>query len=392
MNKAERTKLIVLLGAVAAIGPLSIDMYLPGFSAIAKDLDTSIAKVSVSLTAYFVGISLGQLVYGPILDRYGRIKPLLIGFGLYLIAAIASALAPDIYSFIGMRFLLALGGCVGMVAARAMIRDNYEGDGIARAFSSLILVIGAAPIIAPTLGGYVVAWLGWRYIFWFLAAYAFVLLFLVRFLLDDRRGPDPGVNLRPRAVLANYGSVFRNSDFRVYGISAAIGLAGMFTYISGSPFVFMDLLGLNEEQFGWVFGANALGFIGGSQINKALLRKRNSASVSFFMAILTLVSACYLLFNVSLGLSNLWAFLGGLFSFTLSLGFVNPNLQALALQPFKQNAGVASALIGSIRMMGGAVASALVGLLHNGTAYPMVGLMLFCASSVFLILLLRRIT
>lgn len=392
MNRAERTKLIVILGAVAAIGPLSIDMYLPGFSAIAKDLDTTIGKVSMSLTAYFIGISLGQVVYGPILDRFGRIKPLLFGFGLYLLAAVASALAPDIYSFIGMRFLLALGGCVGMVAARAMIRDNYEGDGIARAFSSLILVIGVAPIIAPTLGGYVVAWLGWRYIFWFLAAYSFILLFLVRFFLDDRRGPDHRVNLKPRAVLINYWSVMKNADFRIYGLSATIGLAGMFTYISGSPFVFMDLLGLTEEQFGWFFGANALGFIGGSQINKALLRKRDSAAVSFGMSMLTLASTLYLLVNVYLGLPNLWAFLGGLFSFTLSLGFVNPNLQALALQPFKQNAGVASALIGSIRMMGGAVASGLVGLLHNGTAYPMVGLMLLCAVSVFTILLLRRVT
>lgn len=391
MNQAQRNKLIIILGAIAAIGPLSIDMYLPGFSAIAQDLNTDISHVSLSLTTYFIGISVGQLVYGPLLDRFGRKKPLLIGFGLYLLAALGCAMAPNISSFIGLRLLLALGGCVGMVASRAIIRDRYESDEIARAFSALILVMGVAPIIAPTLGGHIVAAYGWRYIFWFLSVYAALLLLVIFFLLRESHGNHPEVSLRPKQVSRNYWSVLRNKEFLVYGMAATLGLAGMFSYISGAPYVVMERLGFSEEAFGWLFGINAMGFIACSQINRWLLKKRNSENVSMGVSYFTLLSAASLIISVSLNIPSVYAFLGALFIFISSLGFINPNLQGLALSPFKNNAGVASALIGSLRMLGGAVASSLVGIFHNDTAWPMVILMSICALLVFSILLGRRL-
>lgn len=390
LSPQRRRKLILILGSIAAIGPLSIDMYLPGFSAIAADLNTTVSRVSLSLTTYFVGISIGQIIYGPLLDRFGRKPPLLIGFTLYFLAAIGCALATDIVSFILLRFLLALGGCVGMVASRAIIRDHFENDEIARAFSSLILVMGAAPIIAPTIGGQLVAGPGWRSIFWFLTAYSFALVLLVRFALPESRGRQNSVSLKPREIARNYWSVMRNRTFLIYGTAGTIGLASMFTYIAGSPLVIMEILGFDETSYGWLFGLNALGFISGSQINKQWLRKRHSEQVSLIMSGLTLLSALLLLISLLMGIPSVWFFLACLFLFTSSLGFVNPNLQAIALGPFRENAGVASALVGSIRMTGGAIASALVGILANGTAYPMVLLMLGCALSVSGILLYQR--
>lgn len=382
MSNKRKNKLIAILGAVAALGPLSIDMYLPGFSAIARDLHTNIGEVSLSLTAYFIGISTGQLVYGPLLDRYGRKKPLLVGFGLYLLAAIACALAPSIELFILYRLLLAFGGCVGMVASRAIIRDHFESNEIARAFSSLILVMGAAPIVAPSIGGQVVAHFGWRYIFWFLAAYAGMLLFLVRFALRESHRPDPGLSLRPKAVGKQYWSVLQNRDFYTYGLAGTIGIGGMFGYIAGSPFVIMEMLNFSETAYGWLFGANALGFIASSQINRALLKKRNSEELSRWVSLITLGLSVFLAFQSGLGIPQPWLFLSGLFFFMCSLGFINPNLQALALSPFKKQAGVASALVGAMRMMGGAIASALIGLLHNATAMPMTALMALAALGV----------
>lgn len=372
---SPQNRLIAILGAIAAIGPLSIDMYLPGFPAIAQDLNTSISQVSLSLTAYFAGISAGQFIYGPLLDRYGRKRPLLIGFALYLLAAIGCAMAPNIYSFILLRLLLALGGCVGMVAARAIIRDSFENADIARAFSSLILVMGVAPIAAPTLGGLLISEWGWRSVFWVLTAYSAGLLVLIGFGLGETHAPDPAVSLRPRQVGKSYWKVLRNRQFLVYAIGGTIGMAALFTYISGAPFVLMNILDFDQRTFGWLFGTNALFFVVGSQVNRALLKRIETAVLTRGAALVASAAMLYLVVLVALGIPGPVSFMGGLFCFTFFLGLINPNLQAIALEPFRSSAGRASALMGSIRMLGGALASSLVGVLHNGTAWPMVGLM-----------------
>ncbi len=379
MTKKQERSLILILGAVATLGPFSIDTYLPGFPDIARDLNTDIAKVSLTLTSYFIGISAGQLIYGPLLDRYGRKKPLIIGISLYLVAALGCMLAPGIYYLIALRLLQALGGCVGMVASRAIIRDRFEVKEIARVFSSLILVMGVAPIIAPTLGGYLSSNFGWRSIFALLALLALAIILLITRVLAESRGPDPAVSLRPTRIAWNYWQVLTDRRFFVYSIAGSMAMAGLFAYIGGSPFVLMELMNFDETTYGWIFGANAGGFILGSQINRVVLQKRNSRVVTEWSAVLMLLTTLILVIGTLLGLLSAVSFLVGLFCFLFFLGFLNPNSNALAMEPFSENAGVASALIGSVRMLGGALSTALAGALHNGTEFPMIAIMLGCS-------------
>ncbi len=383
----HRLRLILLLGFIAALGPFSIDMYLPGFPAIADDLGTDISNISLTLTSYFIGISVGQLIYGPLLDRYGRKKPLLVGLAIYVVASVGCALAPDVGFLIGLRLLQALGGCVGMVASRAIVRDRFPVNEVARVFSALILVMGAAPIIAPTVGGFIADHYGWRVIFMVLTVLSLLMLVLVFFTLSESRDKDPEVSLRIDRVSVGYWAVLRNPDFFRFGMAGSLAMAGLFTYIAGSPFVLMELFGFSEQTFGWLFGLNAMGFIAGSQINRILLKKRDSVKVTRVTALLLLVVGVIMGVAFIAGFLTEWLLLPLLFIFLFLSGFINPNSTALALEPFEKNAGVASALIGSFRMFAGAIASGLIGILHNDTAGPMVWIMVVSSLGVYLLIL-----
>lgn len=387
LTAKQHRMLILVLGALSAIGPFSVDMYLPGFPAIASDFKTDIAHVTLSLTSYFIGISLGQLAYGPIMDRYGRRKPLLLGILIYIVAAAGCAFSPSVEVLIGLRFFLALGGCVGMTGSRAVVRDLFSGSEIARMLSMLMMVFGVAPIIAPTIGGLVVAGLGWRYIFVVLASIAALVFIAVRRFLPESKGPDPSVSLRPKSVALEYVAVFKDRDFLIYTFASAAAFGGFFSYISDSPFVYMKLLGFSETQFGWIYGANALGFIGASQVNRILLKRHGSVKL------LNTAVGAKLCVGLLLSIGTAVGFVGPIGTITLvfcylfCLGFVGPNAMALTLQPFSRNAGIAAALMGSLQMMAGASASALVSYLHNGTAQPMVSMMFGCAVLSLVILL-----
>lgn len=361
-------------------------MYLPGFSAIAEDLDTDIANVSLTLTSYFIGISVGQLIYGPLVDRYGRKKPLLVGLSIYLVAAIGCAFSPDIYWLIALRLILALGGCVGMVASRAIIRDIFPVDEVARVFSTLLLVMGVAPIVAPTLGGYVTSTFGWQYIFIILSGISALLIFTVYRFLNETKEKDPEVSLKPINVAKGYLEVLKNRQFVIYGLAGSLTMAGMFTYITGSPFVLMKIYGFSETTFGWIFGFNAFGFILGSQINRLWLRKRSSHSISNITSVMLFAATILLSLAAIFKLLSAEILITLLFCSLLFMGFVNPNTTALALEPFDKNAGVASALIGSFRMLSGAIASGLISLFFNGTEYPLIFIMTSCAIVVLFLL------
>lgn len=392
MNRKQQLNLIIILGALAALGPFSIDTYLPGFPAIAKDLETSISRVSITLTSYFIGISVGQLIYGPLLDRFGRKKPLILGLGLYFLTSLSCIFVPNIDMLIGLRLLQALGGCVGMVATRAIVRDRFEAREIARAFSSLILVMGVAPIIAPTIGGYIANALGWRYIFVLLSLFSATLIIILHNFLSESRGPDQTVSLKFGSIVQNYWEVLKNREFVLYGFAGSMAMAGLFVYIAGSPFVFMELLGFSEKSYGWLFGLNAFGFIAGSQLNRHVLKKRDSEKVTVVTAVLLFAISLSALTGAALHLMGTFLICASLFGFMFFLGFVNPNTTAMALAPFERNAGVASALIGSIRMLGGAVSTGLMGLIHNGTIFPMLSLMFICASVVIILVFGARIS
>lgn len=387
LTKIQKRGLIFVLGVIAALGPLSIDMYLPAFPEIAKDLNTTSKSVSLTLTSYFIGISLGQLFYGPIMDKYGRKKPLILGLSIFLISALACSFTPNINTLILFRFTLAVGGCAGMVASRAIVRDLFDDKEIARVFSTLILIMGVAPILAPALGSWMINIFNWRYIFIFLSVFSAMLILLVVYTLPESNLNRAKAKLKLNSSLVNYYHVLKNPLFLNYALSGTFSMAAMFTYIAGSPLVLIEIYGLEEHNYAYIFGLNAAGFIVGSQVNSFLLRKKDTERLSFSTnGLAVIIGIAFLLVSVFTDIS-LNSFLIFLFSIMFLLGFVNPNTSALAIIPFSQNAGVASALLGSLRMLSGALASALLSVFYSGTELSMVALILFflCASFAFLI-------
>lgn len=370
---------ILILGALATISPFSIDMYLPGFTAIADDLGTTIDKVQLSLTSYVFGIALGQMIYGPLLDRYGRKKPLYIGLALYVLASIGCAFTNTVYSLILMRLFQAFGGCVGMVAAQALVRDIFPLNKSAQVFSLIILVIAVSPMIAPTLGGYVTASFGWHWVFILLAGIALLVMIGVYFLLPSGNKPDPSVSLRPAKVLRNYAAVAKDPQFLIYTLAGGVAMAGPFAYIVGSSDVYMNIYHLTEEQYGWAFAFVAFGMIGTTQTNHLLLRHYRSESlIKVGLAYQTFIGIC-LVVAIWMNWLEVYSFTALVFLFVAGHGIMTPNVTALAMAPFSKNAGSASALLGSFRLTAGAVVSAAVSILHNGTSMPMAGVMLVCA-------------
>jgi len=373
--------LILILGLLTAIGPFSIDMYLPAFPDIAKGLHTTVANVTLSLSSFFIGISFGQLLYGPLLERFGRKKHLYAGLCIYLIASVGCALAASVNALIVLRLLQALGGCVGMVAARAMVRDLFEVKENAKVFSMLMLVVAVSPIIAPTLGGYVTSLLGWRYVFVMLIIVDIVIIISAYFLLPESRKPNPNFSLRPGPILNSFSGVIRHPQFYTYALTAAVSAAGLYAYIGGSPHVFMEIFHVSEKQYGWIFALIAMGLIGASQVNSLLLRNYTSDQLIrvalFCQSVVGITTVCLTLF----GLTDLFVTIFLIFVFLCTQGFVFPNASALSLAAFGHTAGSASALLGAIQMTIGACTSALVSILQNHTALPMTGVMACCAIS-----------
>jgi DHA1 family bicyclomycin/chloramphenicol resistance-like MFS transporter len=273
MRGRKNFKIILILGLLSAIGPFSIDMYLPGFPAIAADLNTTVAKVSLSLSSFFIGISAGQMLYGPLIDRFGRKKPLYIGITIYLVASIGCAMTTSVDALIWLRLLQALGSCSGMVASRAMVRDLFPVNENAKVFSLLMLVVGVSPIIAPTLGGYLSAEFGWHYVFIVLAVMAAIILAAIHFFLPQSRQPNPDFSLKPKPIINNFIQVAKEPQFYTYALTGSIASAGLYAYISGSPSVFMEIYKVTEQHYGWIFAMVAIGLITSSQINTLLLRK-----------------------------------------------------------------------------------------------------------------------
>lgn len=375
MTKSQRIGLITTLGALSAIGPFSIDMYLPGFPAIAADLKVSVAVVGYSLTSYFIGISLGQLVYGPVSDRFGRRRPLLVGLAVYIVASVACGFSPTIDVLVALRFMMALGACVGMVLGRAIARDRFPVNEVPGVFSSFMLIIAVSPILAPSVGGYLAVTLGWRFVFFLLAAIAALLALVVVVSLPESKEPDPLFHLTPRHIAARYVSVVRNDQFFVFACVAALSSASTFAYISGAPFVFMQLFGLSQTQFGMAFALNGAGLIMGSQLNRVFLRRFSSAAITRAAVGSQAVIGALLAGGALFHLLTLPALFVLLCSFLFCAGLVGPNAAALALEPFATSAGTASALLGSFQMAIGSVATAIVSSLANGTALPMTAAM-----------------
>ena len=390
MKGKKKVFTILILGLLSSIGPLSIDMYLPGFPDIAKDLNSTVGYISLSLSSFFIGISFGQLIYGPLLDRFGRKKPLYIGLVIYLFASIGCAMATSANALIALRLLQALGGCVGMVASRAMVRDLFAVNDNAKIFSLLMLVVGVSPIIAPTLGGYVTAAFGWQSVFIILTFLAVIIIVAIHFWLPESREPDPNFSLHPKQILSNFRMVLVEPQFYTYCLTGSIAAAGLYAYIAGSPYVFMEIFYVSEKIYGWIFAFVAAGLICASQLNSVLLRKYSSEQIIRVALFCQSLTGLVLLGGSYFGLLGLYSTILLCFIFLSCQGFTFPNTSALSLAPFSKTAGSASALLGGIQMGIGALTSAAVSFFSNHTAVPMTMIMALCAITAFSILLIGR--
>lgn len=370
--------ILLILGALSAFGPLAIDFYLPAFPAMARAFATDAEHVQLSLAAYFIGLALGQLLYGPLADRYGRRKPLLVGVTLFTLASLACAFAPSLDWLIAARFVQALGGCAGMVVTRAVVRDRCDPVQGAKVFSQLMLVMGVAPILAPLAGGWLLGSFGWQAIFVSLTAFSAACGIAVALRLPETL-PADAQRAPLRGTFSRYVALFRDAEFVAFALAGGVAISGMFAYIAGSPFVFIELYGVPADQYGWLFGSNAAGFIIVSQINARLLRLRGPGFwlrrfVWFYFA-----CAVTLLLLALSKPAALWPLLIPLFAGLASLGSILPNATACAMAKQGRQAGLASALMGSLQFGVAALASASVGWLHNGTAIPMALVITVCA-------------
>jgi DHA1 family bicyclomycin/chloramphenicol resistance-like MFS transporter len=389
-NPNKSFRVILILGLLTTIGPFSIDMYLPAFPAIAKDLNTSVAQVMLSLSSFFIGISAGQLIYGPLLERFGRKPPLYAGLFLYLIASIGCAMATSIDSLIAFRFLQAIGGCAGMVTARAIVRDLFEVKDSAKIFSTLMLVVAVSPIIAPTVGGYITASFSWRIIFVILIGVTILIMIGVHYLLPESKTANPNHSLKPAAVTRDFIVILTNPQFYVFALTGAVAAAGLYAYISGSPYVFMNIFRVSEKQYGWIFAILAMGVIGSSQLNTLALKKYTSEQMIGLALACQSVIGLLLPITFLSGWGDLYSTLILIFLFLSCQGFIFPNASALSLAAFGHNAGNASALLGAVQLSIGALASALVSVLQDGSALSMTGVMAACPIIALLIFMMGR--
>ena len=371
-------RLAIVLGALSAMGPLAIDMYLPALPTIGRDLGASATAVQLSLAAYFIGIALGQAFYGPLSDRLGRKPALYSGLIIFALASIGCALAPSIEVLVVCRFLQALGGCAPLVIPRAVVRDQFDERGSVRMLSTLILVMGAAPILAPLLGGQLLTAFGWRSVFWLLTAYAVVWLLLAIVFLPESLPPAQRRREPFSVVLAVYGALLRDRLYLRYVVVGSLVFSGLLAYIASSPFVFIELFHVPPERFGLFFGMNAVGLIAASQVNGWLAARMDPRRILRLVLPVSAGSGVLLLVDASTGFGGFAGILVPLFLYIATHGFVMPNTTALAMAPHGRVAGSASALLGTIQFVLGATAGAVVGLLGNGTAVPLAAVVAGC--------------
>jgi len=375
-------RLTLVLGAVMATGPLALDMYLPALPTLEAEFAASTARVQHTVSAYLFGMGLGQLAFGPLTDRFGRKRPLLVGLGIFALASAGCALAHSIDSFVLLRFAQALGGSAGMVVIRAVIRDRFDALQSARVLSLMMLVMGVAPILAPLAGGLLLVKGSWHWIFWVLAAYALFCVAAVFLFLEESHPPDARAPSVGRA-LAGVLPLMRDKRFLGPDLVFIAAFGAFFAYLAAAPFVFIRFFSVPADRFGWYFGANALGFITVSQLNRRLLAGRGPRRVLGWGVYLLGVAALLLLACALTGIAGFAGVFGALFLVVASLGLIASNASAVALAPFGDRAGGAASLLGASQALTGVVASAAVGWIHAQGALPMAVVVAACAAISF---------
>lgn len=382
--------LIFILGLLATIDPFSIDFYLPAFSSIAKDVGTTTAKVSLSISSYFIGLAIGQISYGPVIDRFGRKQPLYFGLTGFIIACIGCMMAHSIQALIILRFLQALAGGVAGIGAFAMVRDFFPVEESARIFSMLLLIIGISPLIAPSAGGFIAAALGWQWVFIALIIIVVIMMLLVYFFLPEGHQPDPTVSLSMKPIVKTFYGILKNRQFITCVLTGSFSFTTLFIYVAGAPVIFMDIFKLDTKHFSLIFTLLSCCFLASSQVNVWLLKRFQS--VQIFQTALMLqifISIVILVFTLS-GITSLASTIV-LFILVLScIGSIMPNATALALAPFEQNIGSASALMGFLQLGISSIISSLIGLLNTKTMLPVALLLVLTTVTAGIILFAGR--
>lgn len=367
------------MGALTAIGPFAIDMYLPAFPTIAANLGVPRGDVERTLAAYLIGLAMAQVFYGPMADRYGRKPPLMVGLALFMVASLGCALSGSVEALTGWRVVQAMGGAAGIVIPRAVIRDHYETHEAARAMSLLMLIMGLAPILAPLAGGQLLAITSWRSLFWIMLTGGALLMFAVARIMKESLAPERVVPLRWSTILRNYRDLFAHRGFMAHSLAGGFGQAGMFAYIIGSPRVFIELYGVPPQYYGLLFGTNALSLIICSQISARLLRTYTPQQLQRrALTSLALASLAAVALTLA-GWMTLPLLMLCLISYMGSQGFVNPNSAALALSDQGKRLGAASALLGTLQLSCGALAGFAVSAWQTDSALPLTTTLATCA-------------
>ncbi|MGW0212921.1 multidrug effflux MFS transporter [Micromonospora chokoriensis] len=367
MTNRQRVQLVLVLGALIAIGPLTIDMYLPALPAITAGLQTTETAVQLTLTGTLVGLALGQLLIGPLSDVVGRRIPLLAGLAAHIVASVLCVFAPSITVLGALRVLQGLGVAAATVVATAVVRDLFSGASFARIFSRLMLVMGLAPILAPTLGSGLLRWTEWRGVFAALAVLGALLIVVAALRLQETlpvaRRRHGGV----AATLRDYRGLFNDRAFVGLVLVAGLAMAALFAYVSGSSFVLQQEYGLNEQEFGVAFGAGAVGLIAATQFNVRVLRRYTPQQILVSALIAGTAAGLLLVLFAATGFGGLGTLLAALWLVLAAAGLALPNAPALAMSRHSEAAGTAAALLGAVQFGIGALSAPLAGLFGTGS-------------------------
>ncbi len=371
-------RMVLLLGAIIAFPPMAIDMYLPALPTIGAALRSSPEAAQQTVSAFFAGLAIGQFFYGSASDRLGRRGPLLTGIGLFVLASVLCAVATTMPMLLLGRVLQALGACGGIVISRAIVRDRFDHNHSAQVLSQLMLVMGLAPILAPLLGGWVLAVAGWRAIFWVLVVFGIAVGVAAFFALPESRSDATAQQARAENPVGAYFRLIRQRRMVGYMLGGCLNSACLFTYIGASPGLLMGTYGVSASDFGWFFGANAAGLIGASQLNRVLLRRHSSDQVLAVFGVVAVIAAVVMAIAAFTGFGGMWGVLVPLFFALASYGIMTGNTSAGALSVDPYRAGSASAVMGAAAFGAGAAVSAITALFHDNSARPLACAFVIC--------------
>jgi DHA1 family bicyclomycin/chloramphenicol resistance-like MFS transporter len=370
VSRSSRLWIVLVLGSLASFGPLSLDMYLPALPVLANDLHTTTSLAQMSLTACMLGLSIGQLIAGSVSDVRGRRMPLLIGLVVYAISSVLCMFSPTIWVFLGLRFVQGMAGAAGIVISRAIVRDMYEGVELTKFFALLMLVNGAVPILAPIVGGQILQFTSWRGVFLVLSLIGVVMLFASVLGLKETHPPERRSKGGLTNTLRTFGGLLTDRMFMGYALTQGLVFAGMFAYISGSPFVLQDIFGVSPQIFSLCFAINGMGVIIAGQITGKLAGKVSNHRLLAGGLAIAAFGGLLLFISTLIG-AGLYAILAAFFFIVSSVGPVSVATSSLALQNQGKTAGSAAALLGLLSFIIGGLVAPLVGIGGSQTAVPL---------------------